>query len=172
MDLIIRPIKVEDSKQVVELRTMKGVMENTLAMPSEREDKIREKTLNLGINDYIFVAEIKEENDYKIVGIAALNVENSPRLRHSAGIGISVHTKYQGMGIGKKLLNKLLDISDNWLMLVRIELGVLCDNDKAINLYKSLGFVVEGKKKYTTIRNGKYVDEYIMGRYNENLINK
>lgn len=171
MDLIIRPIKIEDSKQVLELRTMEGVMENTLAMPNEREDKIREKTLNLSINDYIFVAEIKEDNDYKIVGMADLNVESSPRLRHSASVGISVHTKYQGKGIGKKLLNKLLDIADNWLMLVRIELGVLCDNDKAINLYKSLGFVVEGKKKYTTIRNGRYVDEYIMGRYNENLIN-
>lgn len=70
------------------------------------------------------------------------------------------------MGIGKKLLEEILDIADNWLMLVRVELGVYTDNEKAIGLYKSLGFEKEGIKKYSAIRNGKYVDEYMMARYN------
>lgn len=56
-------------------------------------------------------------------------------------------------------------------MLVRLELGVYFDNEKALKLYKSLGFEEEGLKKYSAIRNGKYVDEIIMGRYNKNVIN-
>jgi putative acetyltransferase len=63
-------------------------------------------------------------------------------------------------------MTSLLDIADNWLMLVRVELGVFTDNEKAINLYKSLGFEIEDGKKYAVIRNGKYEYGYIMARYN------
>ena len=56
-------------------------------------------------------------------------------------------------------------------MLVRLELGVYKDNEKAIKLYESLGFEKEGVKKYSAIKNGEYVDEIIMGRYNKKLIN-
>lgn len=40
-------------------------------------------------------------------------------------------------------------------MLIRIELGVFIGNEKAINLYKSIGFEIEGKRKYAITRNGK-----------------
>jgi putative acetyltransferase len=39
-----------------------------------------------------------------------------------------------------------------------MELGVFTDNEKAINMYKSLGFEIEGTKKYSIIKNGKYAD--------------
>jgi putative acetyltransferase len=40
----------------------------------------------------------------------------------------------------------LLDLADNWLKLVRVELDVFSDNQKAISLYQSCGFEIEGKK--------------------------
>ncbi len=43
-------------------------------------------------------------------------------------------------------MTSLLDIADNWLMLVRIELGVFVDNEKAINLYKSLALKLRAEK--------------------------
>jgi len=76
-----------------------------------------------------------------------------------------VHKDYQGMGIGKALLKEVLDLADNWLKLVRVELSVFVDNERAINLYKSLGFQIEGTKKYAAIKNGEYADEYVMARY-------
>jgi putative acetyltransferase len=36
---------------------------------------------------------------------------------------------------------------------------------KAIKLYKSFEFEIEGTRKYAAIRNGQYADEYIMARY-------
>ena len=74
------------------------------------------------------------------------------------------------MGIGKKLMEEILDLADNWLMLARIELGVYPDNNKAIRMYENFGFKKEGIKKYAAIKNGIYVDEIIMGRYNEKII--
>ncbi|MDF2521388.1 MAG: GCN5-related N-acetyltransferase, partial [Clostridia bacterium] len=86
--------------------------------------------------------------------------------RHSASIGIMVHAGYQGKGIGSALFEKVIDIADNWLMLVRLELGVFVENERAVKLYKSFGFQIEGRRKYAAVRNGEYADEYMMARYN------
>lgn len=170
MELTIRPVKIEDSKDINEIRRMKGVMENMLSISSERLDRTIKHTENLDLNTHILVAEVKENENKKVVGIGSLNVNSSPRLRHSGSLGISVHPDYQGMGIGKKLMEEIVDLADNWLMLVRIELGVYTDNHKAIKMYETFGFKKEGIKKYAAIKNGDYIDEIIMGRYNKSVI--
>jgi putative acetyltransferase len=170
LELTIRPVKIEDSKDINEIRRMKGVMENMLSISSERLDRTIKHTENLDLNTHILVVEVKENENRKVVGIGSLNVNSSPRLRHSGSLGISVHPDYQGMGIGKKLMEEIVDLADNWLMLVRIELGVYTDNHKAIKMYETFGFKKEGIKKYAVIKNGDYIDEIIMGRYNKSII--
>lgn len=165
MNYIIRPIQIKDAEFINEMRRMNGVRENTMGIISERMSKTEEFIKNLSPNSHLLVAEVDENNTKKVVGIIGLTVSHSPRARHSGSIGILVHKDYQGMGIGRALFNEIIDLADNWLMLVRLELGVFTDNQRALNLYKSLGFNIEGTKKYAVIRNGKYVDEYIMGRY-------
>jgi len=76
-----------------------------------------------------------------------------------------VHTDFQGRGIGRQLMNAVLDLADNWLHLVRVELTVLPQNKKAVQLYSSLGFEVEGTLKYAHLYQGNYADLLIMGRY-------
>ncbi|WP_099191036.1 GNAT family N-acetyltransferase [Tepidibacter mesophilus] len=162
--VIIRAVKIEDIPYINEIRRMEGVKENILGISSERLEYTEEFIQNIDINKHILVAQLKEEN--KVVGLVGLNVNHTPRLRHSASIGIMVHREYQGIGIGKQLMKEILDLADNWLMLKRVELGVFADNEKAIKLYESFEFKIEGRRKYAAIRNGKYEDEYIMGRYN------
>jgi len=60
----------------------------------------------------------------------------------------------------------VIDLADNWLKLVRLELTAFVENEGAVRLYQSLGFQIEGVKKYAAIRNGEYADEYLMARYN------
>lgn len=76
-----------------------------------------------------------------------------------------VRTEYQGQGSGKKLLENILDLADNWLMLVRIELEVTSDNERASHLYSSFGFELEERKKFSIIKDGKYADLLMMARY-------
>jgi len=166
MILRIRPVKVEDARFLHEMRIMDGVRENILGITSERYCGTEDFISSLTENHHMFVAEVEEQGMKSIVGNIALVVNKSPRKRHSGTIGVMVHKDYQGQGIGRALFNKVLDLSDNWLMLVRLELSVFIDNDKALSLYKSLGFEIEGTKRYAAIRNGKYDDEYIMARYN------
>ena len=160
-DVKIRPVRIEDAPDIHALRVMEGVRETILALPSERlsdtEDFIR------STKEHLVVAEV----DGRAVGMAGLVVPAMARQRHTAGVGIMVHADYQGRGIGRALMESLLDIADNWLMLKRVELSVFTDNERAVRLYKSLGFVVEGTKKYAAVKNGVHADEYLMARYGE-----
>ena len=62
------------------------------------------------------------------------------------------------------LIKALTDLANNWLMLVRLELTVIVDNEKAIHLYEKHGFEIEGRIRKSGIRNGEYVDSYMMSR--------
>lgn len=163
---VIRPAKVEDAVSINEIRRMDGVRENILSIISDRAENSESFIRGQTENDHLLVAEVEENGIKKVVGMIGMHVNRNPRLRHSASIGIMVHSYYQGKGIGTALLKKVIDLADNWLMLVRLELGVFVENDRAVKLYQSLGFQIEGIKKYAAIRNGKYADEYIMARYN------
>lgn len=166
LDFIIRPVRIEDAASINEIRRMDGVRENILGIISERVTRSEDFIKGLSENDHLLVAEVEEKGMKKVVGIIGMNVSRNPRLRHSASIGIMLHVDYQGKGIGTALFKKVIDLADNWLMLTRLELGVFVENDRAVKLYKSLGFQIEGTKKYAAIRNGKYADEYLMARYN------
>jgi len=104
--------------------------------------------------------------DGTIVGMAGLHVAAGKR-RHSASLGMSVDDAYHGRGIGRKLLEALLDVADNYLGLTRVELEVLVDNARAIRLYERMGFEHEGCKRKAIFRGGRYVDAYVMARLRE-----
>jgi putative acetyltransferase len=161
--MLIRPIKIEDAADMNRMRIMSGVMENILGIASERVTDAEAFIRALSSNDHLLVAEL----DGTVVGCAGLSVSSRPRTRHTGSIGIMVHSDYQRQGIGMALMTAILDIADNWLKLKRVELGVFVENEAAVNLYRKLGFIVEGTKKYAAIRNGQYADEYMMARYNE-----
>ncbi len=160
MEIKIRPLAFADASAVNVIRRMDGVKENTLAVASDTVERTEQFIKNLSRNDHAFVAEV----DGNVVGIASLMHNARPRLSHSASIGISVHADYQGVGVGTKLMETLIDLADNWMLLTRIELGVLEGNDGARRLYEKFGFVEEGVKKMAVVRDGRYVDEIMMGR--------
>lgn len=161
MNYTIRPTEPRDAAGTAALRRMPGVFETTLGLPSCRTADSDAFVAGLGPNDHHFVAVLE---DGTVIGAAGLHLERNPRMRHVGSVGLFVHTDYQNMGVGSALLKTLLDLADNWLMLVRVELTVFADNERAIHLYEKLGFEKEGLKRMTTVRNGKYADEYMMAR--------
>ena len=161
MNYTIRPIGPEDAEGAAALRRMPGVFENTLGLPSYRTADSKAFIAGLGPDDHNFVAVL---DDGTVIGCAGLTVCSNPRMRHAGSVGLYVHTDYQNKGVGTALMETLLDLADNWLMLVRVELEVYADNERAIHLYEKLGFEQEGLLRMTTVRNGRYVDEYKMAR--------
>lgn len=158
-DFLIRPVRLEDAEAVNELRRQPQVMESTYALPSEREIENRKYFEGLGPNDHVFVAEV----DGRVVAIAGLHVQTGKR-RHTGVIGLSVHDAFQGRGIGRALFATLIDLADNYLDLRRVELEVLDGNTRALRLYESFGFELEGRKRQAHYRRGEYMDTLLMAR--------
>jgi L-phenylalanine/L-methionine N-acetyltransferase len=137
-----------------------GVIETTMALPSMRLEQ-RIKSLNeLGENDHYMVA----ERAGQVVGIAGLTV-GSGRVRHCGYLFVYVARQYQGQKIGTRLAQTLLDLADQWLLLRRVELTVLTENEGAKRLYERLGFLIEGRRKMSVISRGELKDEWLMARY-------
>jgi L-phenylalanine/L-methionine N-acetyltransferase len=104
-----------------------------------------------------------------IVGVANLHIQQpSLRRSHVRGLGIAVAPEWQGRGIGRKLMIRLLDWADNWGAVLRVELWVHVDNEPAIALYRSLGFADEGRHKAYALKNGRYIDSISMARLHPN----
>ena len=158
-DVVIRPVRAEDADGVYALRLLPTVLDGTLAMPSERIEGTRQRLGAYGPDIHSLVAVL----DGQIVGMAGLHVE-SGRRRHTASVGMMVHDRFQGRGIGRRLLAALLDVADNYLGLVRVELEVFSDNVRAIRLYESAGFVHEGRKRKAIFRHGRHQDSLLMAR--------
>jgi putative acetyltransferase len=108
---------------------------------------------------HIFVAEISS----KVVGVVSLHV-GTGRESHVGDIAMAVHDKHQGQGIGKMLMLTAIDLADNWLNLLRLELDVYTDNERALRLYKNFDFEIEGRKRLDAFRAGSYIDSYMMAR--------
>ncbi len=160
-DYTIRPARLEDMESVNCLRRTPGVFETTLALPSERVRHNVEKFQALGPNDHSFAAVLA---DGTVIGTAQLKVSPNPRTAHVGTVGLSVRTDYQDMGVGTALMRTLLELADNWLMLVRLELLVDAGNARAIHLYEKLGFETEARLRKSSIRDGRYIDDCLMAR--------
>jgi len=97
------------------------------------------RILSLGKN-IIYLAEIGGS----IAGSITLRGrDNRKRLSHVGEIGIVVARDYWGQGIGKQLLNKVIDHAKS-VGMEKLSLKVLDDNERAVALYEKLGFIREG----------------------------
>jgi len=157
---MIRPVRVEDAEAIWRITQQEGVIETILSLPSDRLEQRRERLASLGPDEHWFVAEMGSE----VIGLAGLNVGKG-RLRHSGSVFLFVARDYHGQGVGTRLLETLLDVADRWLLLRRLELTVVADNESAWRLYERLGFEKEGLRKLSVISQGEIKDEWLMARY-------
>ncbi|MGF1727131.1 GNAT family N-acetyltransferase [Photobacterium nomapromontoriensis] len=160
MDVVIRHVERKDITAIRDLYAGSRAYSGTLQLPYPSLDKWVQRIENMPSNVYSLLA----ENDGKVVGQASLHIEENPRRRHVAGVGMAVHDDFHRNGVGTQLLSALVDLAENWAGVTRIELTVYTDNDAAIALYEKCGFVIEGTARHYAFRNGEYVDIYYMAR--------
>jgi len=160
-EIKIRHCTPNDAADVTDICIQPNVVWGTLQLPAQDMGGWQKR---LAGNDPSTSYQLVAEVDGKVVGMAGLHWSPRARIRHVAGLGMFVHDAYQGRGIGKALMGAIVEAADKWLNVVRIELEVYTDNERAIKLYRSFGFEVEGTKKMNAYRDGKYVNSLVMGR--------
>jgi len=168
MSITIRRASLSDAAAYARIMGDPGVYPGLMQLPYTNEDIWRQRltdSLAPAKTDLLLVAEM----DGAVVGASGLHpVAVSLRRRHAMSLAIFVASEAQGKGVGAALMHAMCDYADNWLGLLRLELGVYTDNAIAIALYRKFGFEIEGTYRGYALRDGQYVDTYAMARLHPN----
>jgi RimJ/RimL family protein N-acetyltransferase len=104
---------------------------------------------------------LKAVAEGRIVGVVSLGQSARSRVRHVGELGLSVLRSHSGAGLGRALCQRAISEAPA-LGISRIELKVREDNDRAIHLYETLGFVQEGRLRHAFRAEGRAFDEFLM----------
>jgi RimJ/RimL family protein N-acetyltransferase len=161
----IREITVSDAAAFLEMCKAIDIETKFMMLePGERTlgvDGQRERILGLLERDNatLLVAEAEEQ----LVGYIFADGGRYRRNRHCAHVVIGIRAAFTGQGIGRLLFDELF----GWAYthgLSRLELTVMAHNERGINLYKKMGFEVEGVRRRSLFVDGAFVDEYAMSK--------
>ena len=140
----IRPARVEDAAVIAagehEVARAPGLL---IARPGEIPESAFRKTiaaLAAGSDGRYLVA----ERDGEVVGHLLLEPLALAARAHVCTLTVVVYPGCQGQGIGRALLAKALDWARSHPRIKKIELTVRADNARALDLYRTFGFVQEG----------------------------
>ena len=83
--------------------------------------------------------------DGKIAGTAGIeSVGEKYKVKHRAEFGIGILKEYWGLGLGKALTKACIQCAID-AGYEQLELNVVAENERALSLYRSLGFVEYGR---------------------------
>lgn len=147
-NITIRKASVEDAQAIINYLDQIGKESDNLTFGEEgigytledEEKMIQGYEENL--NSTMFVA----FDSNQIVSIGNLSASKRERTKHVSVLGISVLKSHWNQGIGKQMMNTLIDFAKQAPDTKAVHLEVRSDNHIAIHLYESVGF-----KKNTTI---------------------
>lgn len=167
-EVVVRSAAKRDAAALIDLT--KGVIGEEIyqltshaefEMTIEAEEKWIESHLT-NSNHLILVAEMST----KVVGILDFCNGHRQRIAHTGEFGMSIEKTARDQGIGSLLLQVLIDWAGQSSAIEKLGLNVHANNERAIALYKKMGFEVEGiRKRDLKYGEGQYVDTVVMGRF-------
>lgn len=163
-ELALRNPREEDAQMLLDyLKTTCGETRYLVKEPEEITMTIEEEE-----------AFIRKQNDSensvmllgflngRYVGNCSLMGNGPLRYRHRVSMGIALYQEFTGHGIGRAMIGTLLKIAGE-KGFEQVELEVVKGNERAIRLYREMGFEICGtfsnNMKY---KDGSYADAYWM----------
>lgn len=145
IEITIREAIPEDAQQIAAVLQQVGketpylVMDGTGAAikPEELAENLAD--LYESENNVLMVAII----DDQIVGTASVSASGKKRMEHLGEVGISVLKEYWGFGLGRAMMDALIEWAQEGQIIRRLELTVQERNQRAIQLYEKVGFSTE-----------------------------
>jgi [ribosomal protein S5]-alanine N-acetyltransferase len=116
-------------------------------------------------NDHVLFWAIHIKKNNKHIGNIKIDPIN--RYHGNGEYGIMMGDRFEwGKGYAEEASKRVIDYCFNEEALRKITLGVVKDNIGAVNLYKKLGFEIEGIYKRHGLYDGKYCDLLRMAVFN------
>jgi len=149
--------------------TRKVMSEAPYLLTTKEEFKVgreqQKQFLQQMIDDHGKLALVAEYNE-EIIGFLDFHNGHRQRIQHQGSFGMSVKKEYRNQGVGKALLTVLLDWAREHPLIEKVCLEVFAENKNAIQLYKNMGFVEEGRKrKAIKIDKQTYYDIILMANF-------
>lgn len=161
---ILRSPRAEDAERLVTY--MKETAKETqflLRYPEEvnmtAEDEVNFiQSINESEDSFMMIAEV----DGKLAGNCSLSsLGFRIRIKHRCNVAIALYEEFCGLGIGKAMMEHLLDEAKN-MGFEQAELEVVGRNERAIALYEKLGFERVGAMPHAMKHKDGSYDELIM----------
>ena len=155
-DVILRSAQKSDAEALIEyLKITTGETSFLIREPEE-------VTITLEQEECFIESKTEAERELMLIATmdgkhigncSLMSLAPYKRYSHRCEIAIALYQEYCGCGIGKVMMQTVLDVAKN-LGYEQAELEVIADNKNAIKMYEKLGF-----KKYGTFPNNmKYAD--------------
>ncbi|RZT23815.1 RimJ/RimL family protein N-acetyltransferase [Fictibacillus sp. BK138] len=161
----IRPVRVEDAEAVLSIqREVVGEKDYFIAVSEEFNKTTEEhqewiQKIIEHERETMFVTEIEG----KVVGWIVFKSQERKRMHHTGSFAIMLQKDCRNKGIGKLLIHELLRWAEEHPIIEKVSLGTFSTNTRAIELYKKLGFVEEGRKvNEFKFNENEYVDDVLM----------
>ena len=164
-DLLIRETTVADAAAILEhVEHISGESDFLTVGPGEFELTVAQEEEYLrdsqqSDNKLYIIALV--DND--LVGALSFSAGSRTRVRHSGELAMSVRKSHWGLGLGSRLLEALIGWAKDGHIVKKINLRVRTDNQRAIQLYKGQGFVMEGLITKAIFMDDHYYDFFWMG---------
>ncbi|SEM41965.1 Acetyltransferase (GNAT) family protein [Terribacillus saccharophilus] len=165
--LIIREAELRDAEALARLR-VKTDGETEYMDREEGEGYLSPKDF-----EELIMTDRKESNNLclvacdkqEVVGYCRCEGNKLKRLSHQVTFGIAIMKDYWGYGLGRQMLKMVIAWSKEQ-KIHKINLSVSGSNKRAIHLYETCGFQIEGcLKDDKRLSDGEYHDTLLMARF-------
>jgi len=155
--VVLRRVEPEDHPHILRWQNDPGVFRwMDYTRPFTLED-IKESEARAVVEGHPFVIEA----DGRAIGRIGLNNLRPRDRMASLYIFVGEHEAW-GKGYARDALMALLAYAFDTQNLRQVELWTLADNDRAIHLYKTCGFVEDGRLRDRSWIEGHYIDHLVM----------
>lgn len=162
MRYTIRPLFDNLSDFITDSRRSAGKGAELLGVSSESGEILSLLLGDICERNHFFLA--TREGEREVAGLACLTVGKTPRTCYTGKLILIVRQTEYKYGLHRKLLERLLELADNWLKLVRTEITVTGDSEQYLRFFASYGFQVESVGAKSLYREGYFEDEYRLVR--------
>lgn len=139
----VRTPRIEEAQASLEMITEVAASSpyilSTPEVFKKRSVESQEKWFNESAeNDSALLLALYDQD--RMIGFCDGRSYKDVKRKHRAGLGISLHPEYRGLGLGEKMMQVLIENMKKFKEVQIIELDVMLNNKTALNLYEKMGF--------------------------------
>ena len=167
LELLIREAEIQDAVHLIDFLNQVGQESDYMTlddagilMTEEQMSSFIEHQAASDNQIYLIVL-----LDNEITGLVSITADFHERIRHIGQVFVVVKKAFWNQGLGRILLEEALTWAEDSQVIRRLELSVQVRNERAVHLYKDLGFEIEGlQRRGAYLKEGKFLDVYLMGK--------